>query len=74
MGEPKFVLTAGAVPYEDGSGDAVTAVVERTDEGVRLKFEVVHNIPVGDWPAVRRMIDNLVKAADALTRRERGDA
>lgn len=67
MGEPKMKLTAGALPYSDGSGDQITATVERTDEGVMLRIDMIHHIKVGDWYAVRRMVDDLVHSAERIT-------
>jgi hypothetical protein len=59
-------LSAGALPYDDGSGFQVSASVKRTGEGLMLRFDVVHNIKIGDWPAVKRMIDALVESADKV--------
>jgi hypothetical protein len=66
--EPKFKLSAGALPYSDGSGDQVKATVERTDEGVMLHFEMVHQIQIDDWPTARAMINQLVLSGIALTK------
>lgn len=59
-------LCANALPYDDGSGYQVGAEVERTDEGLMLSFSVIHRIKIGDWPAVKRMIDALVESADKV--------
>lgn len=66
MAEPRIKLTAGALPYQDGSGDQVTATVECTDDGLRLRLEMICDIPIQDWPAVCQMVNSLVQSGYAL--------
>jgi hypothetical protein len=68
MPDPHLKITAGALPYSDGSGDQVKATAERTDEGIMLRFEMVHQIPLDDWKKAREMIDTVVYAAQNLAK------
>lgn len=68
MSDPHLKIEAGALPYSDGSGDQVKATAERTDEGLMLRFEMVHRIPVDQWEKARDMIDTLVYAAKNLAK------
>ena len=68
MPESKMKLTAGAIPYSDGSGDQVTATVERTDEGLMLRFEMIHQIPLSKWAEARDKINELVQSARKIDR------
>jgi hypothetical protein len=68
MGDTRLKLTAGAMPYSDGSGHQVTATVERTDDGLMLRFEMIHHIPVDNWSDVRDVIQALCQSAIAIER------
>lgn len=68
MPEPKMKLEAGALPYSDGSGDQVRAIVGRTEEGLMLRIEMVHKIKIEEWEVVRNTIEELVKSALSINR------
>lgn len=60
---PKLKLTVGALPYSDGSGDQMTAIIERCDEGVMLRIDMTHRVPIEKWSTVRDTINELVQSA-----------
>lgn len=63
MSESKFNFTSRIAPYADGSGFQASATVEDGDEGVTLKIDIIHRLPISEWPALREAIDNMVQLA-----------
>jgi hypothetical protein len=64
----KMELTAGALPYDDGSGFQIDIAIRQADGDLepQLRIDMTHQIPISDWPVARAKIDKMVAAATEL--------
>lgn len=59
-----FKFVQGVDPYPDGSGHRATVTVEDADDGIGLSIEIIHRLPIDQWPNLRAAIDDLVALAE----------
>lgn len=62
-------ITAGFIPYSDGSGYQVDVRIqqEAEDADVTLSIETCYRVSASDWPTIRDGIDRLLSVAPKST-------